>query len=67
MKLQFSGAYPKLTVRPISLGNLLRCLARERLTQWDLILSQAKFAYNTLVNRSKDKTLLKIVYAHPTS
>jgi hypothetical protein len=32
-----------------TLGNLFRCLAGDNVATWDLILSQAEFAYNSTV------------------
>ena len=45
----------------ISLGNLLRCLVREKPDNWDLVLAQAEFAYNNSVNRSTKRTPFEIV------
>lgn len=44
-----------------SLGNLLRCLVGDKIGSWDLILSQAEFAYNNSVNRSTGRTPFEIV------
>ena len=44
-----------------SLGNLLRCLVGEKSSSWDMVLAQAKFAYNNFVNRSIGKTPFEIV------
>lgn len=68
--VQFSSAYHPQTdgqteVVNRSLGNLLRCLAGERPHQWDLILPQAEFAFNSSLNRSTAKSPFEIVYGHP--
>ena len=49
-----------------SLGNLLRCLVGNKPRNWEMVLAQAKFAYNNFVNRSKGKTPFEIVTGmHP--
>lgn len=68
--VQFSSAYHHQTdgqteVVNRSLGNLLICLAGERPHQWDLILPQAEFAFNSSLNRSTAKSPFEIVYGHP--
>ena len=47
------------------LGNMLRCLAADHLKQWDLILPQAEFAYNSMTNRSTKRSPFSIVYTMP--
>ena len=44
-----------------SLGNLLRCLVGDKLSNWDMVLTQAEFAYNNSTNRSIGKTPIEIV------
>ncbi|GKE12382.1 RNA-directed DNA polymerase [Tanacetum coccineum] len=44
------------------LGNLLRSLIRDNAKQWDLILSQAEFAYNRSVNRTTGKSPFEVMY-----
>lgn len=45
-----------------SLGNLLRCLVRDKPKGWDLILPLAKFSYKNSINRSTGKSPFQIVY-----
>ncbi|GJU37051.1 RNA-directed DNA polymerase [Tanacetum coccineum] len=66
-KLHFSSFHHPQTDRQTevvnrSLGNLLRSLIRDNAKQWDLILSQAEFAYNRSVNRTTGKSLFEVVY-----
>ncbi|GJR18893.1 putative ribonuclease H-like domain-containing protein [Tanacetum coccineum] len=66
-KLQFSSSHHPQTdgqteVVNRSLGNLLRSLIRDNTKQWDLILPQAEFSYNRLVNRTTYKSPFKVVY-----
>ena len=44
-----------------SLGNLLRCLVGDKPSNWDMVLAQAKFAYDNFLNRSTRKTHFEIV------
>ena len=48
-----------------TLGNLIRCLSREKPKQWDLTLAQVEFAYNNMLNRSTGKTPFQVVYCQP--
>ena len=43
------------------LGNLLRYLVGNKPSNWEMVLAQAKFAYNNFVNRSIGKTPFEIV------
>ncbi|GKA11907.1 RNA-directed DNA polymerase [Tanacetum coccineum] len=66
-KLQFSSSHHPQTdgqteVVNRSLGNLLRGLIGNNAKQWDLILPQAEFAYNRLVNRTIGKNPFEVVY-----
>ena len=65
-KLQYSSAYHPQTdgqteVVNRSLGNLLRCLVRDHIASWDLILPMVEFAYNTSVNRSTGRSPFEVV------
>ncbi|XP_038974994.1 uncharacterized protein K02A2.6-like [Phoenix dactylifera] len=65
-RLSFSSAYHPQTdgqteVVNRSLGNLLRCLVRDHMKSWDLILSHAEFAYNSSVNRTTGLSPFEIV------
>jgi len=67
MKLKFYTAFqPQIDdqteVVNRSLGNLLSTLIGEHIESWDLKLSIAEFAYNSLVNRTTGKSLHEIVY-----
>lgn len=44
------------------LGNIIQCLAGENIKQWDELLAQAKFAYNSMTNRTTARSPLSIVY-----
>jgi hypothetical protein len=49
-----------------TLGNLLRCLTKEYGQTWDVIISQAEYAYNDSKNRTTGKSPFEIVYGmHP--
>ena len=66
-KLNFSSSFhPQMDgqteVVNRSVGNMLRCLVGERLGNWDLMLAQAEFAYNSSVNRSTGMSPFQIVY-----
>ena len=66
-KLNFSSSFHPQTdgqteVVNRSVGNMLRCLVGEKLGNWDLMLAQAEFAYNSSVNRSTGMSPFQIVY-----
>ncbi|GKE16042.1 RNA-directed DNA polymerase, partial [Tanacetum coccineum] len=66
-KLQFSSSHHPQTdghteVVNRSLGNLLGSLIGDNAKQWDLILPQAEFAYNRLVNYTTSKSPFEVVY-----
>lgn len=42
----------------------MRSLAAKKPKQWDTVLPQAEFAYNSTVNRSTGKSPFEIVYGH---
>ena len=44
-----------------SLEKILRCLIRNKPSNWEMIWAEAKFAYNNFVNRSIGKTPFEIV------
>ncbi|PKU86846.1 putative mitochondrial protein [Dendrobium catenatum] len=45
-----------------TLGGMLRCLVQDHPKQWDEVLSQAEFAYNSMPNRSTGMCPFSIVY-----
>nr|GFA26772.1 transposon Ty3-G Gag-Pol polyprotein [Tanacetum cinerariifolium] len=66
-KLQFSSSHHPQTdgqakVVNRSLENLLRSLIGDNAKQWDLILPQAEFAYNSSVNRTTGKSPFEVMY-----
>ena len=44
-----------------SLGNLLRYLVGNKPSNWEMVLAQAEFVYNSSMNRSIGKTPFDIV------
>ena len=45
-----------------SLGNLLRCIVRDQLTNWDNVLPQAEFAFNSSTNRTTGYLPFEVAY-----
>ena len=65
--LNFNFAYNPQTNAQIEvvnklIGNLLKCLTKQYADKWDLVLPQAEFAFNDLVNRSTGRSPFQIVY-----
>ena len=64
-----SSSYPQTDgqteVVNCTLRNLIRCISRAKPKQWDLVLSQAEFAYNSIVSRSTGKSPFAISYCVP--
>ena len=65
-KLKFSSTFHpqidgKIEVVNRSLDNLLRCLVGNKPSNWEMVLVQAKFAYNNSVNRRTRKTPFEII------
>ena len=50
-----------------TLGTMLRSLASDTPKQWDLMLPQVEFAFNSMVNRSFEKAHFTIVYTKTPS
>ena len=44
------------------MGNLLRCLVRDKPKEWENVLPIAKFAYNSSTNRTTQHSPFEIVY-----
>jgi hypothetical protein len=66
LKLKFSSAFHPQTDGQTeainwSLGNLLRCLVTDHQASWDLLITQAEFAYNRSVNRSTGFSSFEVV------
>ncbi|KAL6328237.1 hypothetical protein AAG906_034380 [Vitis piasezkii] len=55
-KLMFSSVTNR------SLGNLLRCLVTDHVTNWDMVLPYAEFAFNNSINRTIGCTPFEVVY-----
>lgn len=49
-----------------SIGNLLRYLAGDKPMTWDLMLTQYKFSYNAMSNKSTGKSHIEIFYGYAT-
>ena len=47
-----------------TLGTLLRVLVKKNLTNRDLLLAQAEFAYNRPPSRTTNESPFKILYGH---
>ena len=45
-----------------SLGNLLRCIVRDQLRNWDNVLPQAEFAFNSSTNRTTRYSPFEVAY-----
>ncbi|RVW26657.1 RNA-directed DNA polymerase-like [Vitis vinifera] len=45
-----------------SLGNLLRCIVRDQLRNWDNVLPQAEFAFNSSTNRTTGYSPFEVAY-----
>jgi hypothetical protein len=44
-----------------SLGNLLRCLVGEHLSNWDHVLPMAEFAYDNSINKTTGRSPFEVV------
>ncbi|RVW69606.1 hypothetical protein CK203_060390 [Vitis vinifera] len=44
------------------LGNLLRCIVRDQLRNWDNVLPQAEFAFNSSTNRTTGYSPFEVAY-----
>lgn len=53
--------YGQIKVVNKTLGNMIRCISGNK-SHWDMALSQAKFAYNSMVNRTTDQSSFMTVY-----
>jgi hypothetical protein len=65
-KLKFSSSFQPQTdgqteVVNRSLGDLLRCLVGDHITNWDQLLPIAEFAYDSSVNRTTGRSPFEIV------
>ena len=66
-KLMFSSAFHpqidgQIEVTNRSLGNLLRCLVTDHVTNWDMVLPHVEFAFNNSINRTIGCTPFEVVY-----
>lgn len=67
--LNFSSAYHPQTdsqteVVNQTLASMIKSIARDNPRAWDLLLAQAEFAFNSMVNRSTGLAPFAIVYTH---
>ena len=66
-KLKFSSSFHHQTdgqkeIVNRSLGNLLRCNVRDQLRNWDDVLPQAEFAFNSSINRTTGYSPFEVTY-----
>ncbi|RVW14689.1 Transposon Ty3-I Gag-Pol polyprotein [Vitis vinifera] len=66
-QLKFSSSFHPQTdgqtkVVNRSLGNLLRCIVRDQLRNWDNVLPQAEFAFNSSTNHTTGYSPFEVVY-----
>ncbi|KAL6316817.1 hypothetical protein AAG906_021117 [Vitis piasezkii] len=66
-QLKFSSSFHPQTdgqteVVNRSLGNLLRCIVRDQLRNWDNVLPQAEFAFNSSTNRTTGYSPFEVAY-----
>lgn len=47
----------------MTLRNMMRNIVRDKPKNWDIALSQAEFAFNSMMNRSTRKSSFSIVYS----
>jgi hypothetical protein len=48
-----------------TLGNMLRCVSRDKPKQWDANIPQVEFAFNGMTNRSMGRSPFEVVYTKP--
>lgn len=68
-RLKFSSAFHSQTDKQTEvvnkiLRNLMRCLIRKSLRNWDLTLLTSEFTYSSTLSRSTHKSLFEIVYGY---